>query len=457
MYEYEADTIAAIVTAPGAAAIGVIRVSGPAAAAVARAVTGGARDPSRWPSHMLVRVDILGPGAARIDDGLAVLMRAPRSYTGEDVLELHCHGSPAALQEILRAVLAAGARAAEPGEFTKRAFLNGKLDLAQAEAVMDLVRCRTPTAAARAADQLAGALSRHLAELRERLIRLKGHLEVLIDFSDEDVDLEPEAVAAEAEVLRRVFADLAATYESGRIFREGLRVALVGRPNVGKSSLLNALARANRAIVTEIPGTTRDVIEETIDVGGVPVMVVDTAGLRDGAATDRVEEIGIERARAAAAAADLVIAVVDRSVLWADPPYLPGGGEQRLVLAVNKIDLPAAWQEAPPPLRDGADAVVGVSALTGAGLADLEEAIVAVAGRAARDATPPLTNTRQRDAIAKVEASLGDAVAAARSGAPPEIVAVDVQLALQHLGAVTGEIATDDVLDLVFREFCMGK
>ncbi len=450
---YVDDTIAAIATAPGPGAVGIIRVSGPRACAVAGAVF-STPDPQGWRSHQLVRGDVLGPSGARIDDGLAVLMRAPRSYTGEDVLELHCHGSPAALQEILRAVLAAGARPAEAGEFTKRAFLNGKIDLAQAEAVMDLVRCRTPTAAARAADQLSGSLSRHLDELRDRLIRLKGHLEVLIDFSEEDVDLDPGAVADQAEDLRRLFAELSATYRSGRIYRDGLRLALSGRPNVGKSSLLNALARSNRAIVTEIPGTTRDVLEETIDIAGVPVVLADTAGLR--AAADRVEEIGVERARAAAAAADLVIVVLDSSVPYAEPPYWPGA-DQRTLVAINKIDLPARWEPDHGEHLAHADAVVSVSAHRGDGIDDLEAAILAVAGSATRDSTPPLTNTRQRDAIDKVTTSLTHAVAAARAGAPPDIVAVDVQLALEQLGEVTGAIVTDDVLELVFREFCMGK
>lgn len=450
---YIPDTIAAIATPPGAGAIGVIRVSGPAAEAIAGVVF-AAGDPARWPSHRLMRGFLLDSEGRRIDDGLAVLMRAPRSYTGEDVLELHGHGSPTALQEILRAVFAAGARAADPGEFTKRAFLNGKLDLAQAEAVMDLVRGRTPTAAARAADQLSGSLSRHLGELRERLIRLKGHLEVLIDFSDEDVDLEPDAVTRDVEGLRREFADLAATYRAGRLYREGLRVAITGHPNVGKSSMLNALARADRAIVTDVPGTTRDVLEEALDIGGVPVLIADTAGLREGG--DRIERIGIERARTAAAAADLLLVVVDRSVAYADPPYLPGP-DQSAVVAINKCDLPAQWGQIGDELRARAATVVEVSARSGAGIHVLERAIVDVAGEVALDATPPLTNTRQRDAIAKVEASLAQAAQSASAGAPPDIVAVDVQIALEHLAAVTGEIVTDDVLDLVFREFCMGK
>lgn len=454
---YVADTIAAIATAPGPGAIGIVRVSGPDAARIAARVTAAACGADTWPSHKMVRADILDPGGRRIDDGLAVLMRAPHSYSGEDVLEIQCHGSPAALQEVLRSVLAAGARPAEPGEFTKRAFLNGKLDLAQAEAVMDLVRCRTPTAASVAADQLSGALSRHLGDLRERLIRLEGHLEVQIDFTEEDVEIDPGATAEQAELLYRDVAALLASYQRGRVYREGLRVAITGRPNVGKSSLLNALARANRAIVTAAPGTTRDVIEETIDIGGVPVVVSDTAGLRR--ATDEAEAIGIERARSACVGADLVLVVLDTSTPYAEPPHWPRGPDtgQRVVVVLNKSDLPDLWSPAEIASTDAGEVVIRISAKTGAGIEDLEEAIVGQGASDRADSTPPLTNTRQRDAIAKVAASLLQASDAAAAGAPPDIVAVDVQLALQHLGAVTGEIVSDDVLDLVFREFCMGK
>ena len=449
---YVPDTIAAIATAAGPGAVGIVRISGPGAAQVAERLVRATTD--RWASHKLVRAHFHSIGGDRIDDGLAVMMRAPNSYTGEDVFEIQGHGSPAALQEILRAALAAGARPAEPGEFTKRAFLNGKIDLAQAEAVMDLVRCRTPSAATLAADQLSGALSRHLGELRQSLIRLKGHLEVLIDFSEEDVSIEPDAISGEAAALHESIERLLTTYEHGRIFREGLRIAITGRPNVGKSSILNALARANRAIVTELPGTTRDVIEESIDIGGIPVVVSDTAGLRQ--ATDRVEEIGIERARAATAAADLVLVVLDRAVPFEEPPGWPHA-DQRAVVAINKIDLPSSWSPADLERVSSRFETVPVSASTGEGIPNLEAAIAAAAGVGATDSTPPLTNTRQRDAVAKVEESLRHAADAAKTGQPPDIIAVDVQLALEHLGSVTGEIVNDDVLDLVFREFCMGK
>ncbi len=447
---YAADTIAAIATAPGPGAIGIIRVSGPEARAVAAAVTG---TEAEWPSHKLVRVRLRDRAGAQIDDGLAVLMRGPHSYTGEDVVEIQCHGSPEGLQAILRAVLAAGARAAEPGEFTKRAFLNGKLDLAQAEAVMDLVRCRTPAAAAQAADQLAGALSRHLGDLRQRLIQLKAHLEVQIDFSEEDVDLDPQQTTRMAAAIQSDVAALLATYERGRIYNSGLRIAIVGRPNVGKSSLLNALARANRAIVTEIPGTTRDVVEEVIDLGGVPVVVRDTAGLRE--AADRVEEIGIERAREAAGSADLALVVLDRSQPYQAPPLWPHA-EQSGLLVVNKTDLPPAWSAGEIEV-EGTEATIEISARTGEGLAELEEAIARIAGVAWSDSTPPLTNTRQRDAMTRVKNSLEHAVGAANTDQPPDIIAVDVQLALDHLAEITGEIVNDDILDVVFREFCMGK
>ncbi len=443
---YIRDTIAAIATAAGPSAVGIVRISGPDAAQVGAKLF--QRDTCHWEPHKLTRVAIYGTDGKTLDDGLASLMRSPRSYTGEDVVEVQGHGSPAVLQATLQAAFAAGARPAEPGEFTKRAFLNGKLDLAQAEAVMDLVRCRTPSAANLAADQLSGALSRHLGSIKNRLIGLKGHLEVLIDFTEEDVDLDPDAVTSSASVLQRDLEALLKTYQRGRIYREGLRITISGRPNVGKSSLLNALARSERAIVTDIAGTTRDVIEESIDLGGVPVVISDTAGMRQ--ATDRVEEIGIERARNSAAAADVVLAVVDQSQPYQEPPEL-GHAEQRTLLVINKIDLPSRWDDV-----QSADAI-RVSARTGQGIEDLERAILGITEEQWSDALPPLTNTRQRDAIAKVAESVRQATEAARAGHPPDIVAVDIQLALDQLGTVTGEIINDDVLDLVFREFCMGK
>jgi tRNA modification GTPase len=447
---YRQDTIAAVATPSGPGAIGVIRVSGPECERIAAAVF--ARDAKHsWRSRVLYRGRILRDGAA-LDDALAVLMRAPNSYTGEDVLELHCHGSPAVLATALQAVLRAGARPAEAGEFTKRAFLNGKLDLTQAEAVIDLIRARTPEGVEQAADQLFGRLASHLGELRTQLIRIKGHLEARIDFSDEEIDFDDEELSAEIEVSLATVRDLLRTYARGRLVKQGLRLAITGRPNVGKSSLLNALAQADRAIVTALPGTTRDVIEEGLDFDGVPVIVADTAGLRD--AADEIERIGVERARAVAAAADVVLVILDRSMPYEAPAHVPREG-QRCVFVLNKVDRPAAWGR--DRLDDRSHPVVEVSALTGAGLEALRHAVVEAAGFVHGDSLPTLTSERQRDALAAVEDDLMRALTATRADTPPDLVAVDVQLALEHVGSVTGECSNEDVLDAIFREFCIGK
>src|SRR5262245_15388517 len=291
---YEADTIAAIATPAGPGGIGVVRVSGSAAERLADA-SFRRRGGGAWQTHRLYHGRILGCDGSAIDDGLAVLMRAPHSYTGEDVLELHCHGRPLRRQRVLHAVLERGARPAHAGEFTKRAFLNGKLDLAQAEAVAELVRARTADGASVAADHLFGGLSAHLAGLREQLIRIKGRLEVSIDFSDSDVVIDDAGLGADLERAGEEVAALRRTYARGRLLRDGLRVAIIGRPNAGKSSLLNALLGSERAIVTALPGTTRDVLEDSADFAGVPVVLCDTAGLRETA--DEVERIGGDRAR----------------------------------------------------------------------------------------------------------------------------------------------------------------
>ena len=449
---YRQDTIAAVATPPGPGAIGVIRVSGPDCERIAAAVF--ARESTRpWRPRVLYRGMIRRDGAP-LDDALAVLMRAPHSYTGEDVLELHCHGSPAVLHAALQQVLRAGARPAEAGEFTKRAYLNGKLDLTQAEAVIDLIRARTPEGAAQAAEQLFGHLGYHLDELRGRLIRIKGHLEARIDFSDEEIDFDDAALGAEiGSALGRV-RDLLRTYARGRLLKQGLRLAITGRPNVGKSSLLNALAQADRAIVTAMPGTTRDVIEEGLDFAGVPVIVADTAGLRD--APGEIERIGVERARAVAQAADVVLVVLDRSVPFEPPAHWPHQ-DQRCVFVLNKIDRPAAWDTEVLGDRRRDHPLVEVSARRGDGLDDLRRTVVEAAGFVHGDSLPALTSIRQREGLAAVEEDLLRALSAARAATPPDLIAVDVQLALEHVGAVTGEVNNEEVLDAIFREFCIGK
>jgi tRNA modification GTPase len=448
---YEADTIAAIATPPGPGGIGVVRVSGPAAERLAHAVF-RRRRPGGWQTHRLYGGRIVGRDEIPLDDGLAVLMRAPRSYTGEDVLELHCHGSPVVLQRVLQSLLEYGARPARAGEFTKRAFLNGKLDLAQAEAVAALVRARTTDAAGAAADQLFGHLSAHLAALREQLIRAKSHLEARIDFSEE-VDLDDAALAADLDRARARAAALHRTYARGRLLRDGLRVAITGRPNVGKSSLLNALLGAERAIVSATPGTTRDVLEDSADFGGVPVVLCDTAGLRD--AGDEVERIGIARAHSAAAAADVVLVVLDTA-----QPFAP----QRAMLArdaplavLNKIDLACVWSADEIAAVESAYETVRISATVPRGLDALRQAVTQRGSGQWGDNVPTLISARQHDALVKVEAGLARALAALGDALPAELIAADVQGALEALGAVTGAVSSEEVLDAVFREFCIGK
>ena len=448
---YESDTIAAIATPAGPGSIGVVRASGPTAEHLARGVFQRHR-PGAWQSHRLYGGRILAGDGTPLDDGLAVLMRAPRSYTGEDVLELQCHGSPVLVQRVLQSLLSRGARPARPGEFTQRAFLNGKLDLAQAEAVADLITARTGDAASVAADQLFGRLSAHLGDLRTELIRAKGHLEACIDFSEEDLDLDVGGLAADLDRVRTNVGALLRTYARGRLLRNGLHVAITGRPNVGKSSLLNALLGSERAIVTEQPGTTRDIIEESADFDGIPVVLADTAGLRD--SDDAVERIGVERARRVAEAADVVLVVLDTARPLAGQETLLEDGS---IAVLNKIDLPTAWRPEEIAAIEARHPAVRVSATVPRGLDALRQAVIRRAGGAFTDQLPTLTSARQHDALVKVEVSLTHALGALHKGLPPDLVAVDLQAALDHVGAVTGLVTSEDVLDAVFREFCIGK
>jgi tRNA modification GTPase len=448
---YTPDTIAAIATPPGPGGIGVIRVSGPAAAAFATRVAHRLR-PGPWRSHHLYRAQLCGMDGTALDDGLAVLMRAPHSYTGEDVVELHAHGSPVVLEQILAALFAAGARPARAGEFTQRAFLNGKLDLTQAEAVMALVEARTADGAVAAAGALFGGLSARCAAIRDALVRARAHCEARLDFGDEELDLDEKTLVDELLRARRHISDLLAGAPRGALTRNGLRVVLSGRPNAGKSSLLNALCGEERAIVTAFPGTTRDAIEAQTDFDGIAVTLVDTAGRRE--TDDAVERLGVARAEAAVATADLVLVVLD-----ATRPF----GEQRVLLsqaslvAVNKSDCPSAWSQDERQELDASCAPVAISATEPRGLDALRAAVLGCAGVQWGDNVPPLASARQCDALAKAEASLSGALEAAAAALPVELIAVDVQAALDHIGAVTGSATSEDVLDAVFREFCIGK
>lgn len=467
------DTICAVATPMGEGGIGIIRISGGKAIDVASGVlrlrAGRSLHDAR--SHRLYRADLVAGGGARgpgsaggvFDDALVVVMRGPRSYTGETVVEIHAHGGPVVLQLLCAGLVREGARLAEPGEFTKRAFLNGRLDLAQAEAVLDTIRARTEGGLAIAQEQLRGALSARVDELRERLIRLLGHVEAAIDFTEEDLAFVSQAELEEG--LEGAVAALGRLRDSareGRIFREGLATVIVGRANVGKSSLLNALLETDRAIVTAVPGTTRDVLEETLNIRGIPVRLIDTAGLRG--TQDEVEREGIRRSTAAMEQAELLMVVLDGSAPLTDEDralFRQREGQKRLVV-VNKIDLPRGLDEGElAGLVEGRPdcARVSISAKSGAGLDALKDRVRELVVR--RDFEPgeslTVTRVRHMTALTRAVESLAitrDSVARGLSG---EFVAVDLRAAVDALGEITGAVTTDEILDRIFKEFCIGK
>jgi tRNA modification GTPase len=452
------DTIAAIGTPLGEGGIGIIRLSGAEALPILRRLVvpaGGGDARPAWTPWRLRYGHVVEPASGTtIDEVLAVWMPAPRTYTRQDVAEIHCHGGYEPLRRVLELCLQAGARLAEPGEFTLRAFLNGRIDLAQAEAVVDVVRARSRAGLQMAMGQLDGQLSACVGSVRSRLLEALAHLEAAIDFPDDEIppcDL-PGILAEAAEALDRLLAGA----EQGMAYRQGIRTAIVGRPNVGKSSLLNALLRAERAIVTEIPGTTRDTLEETVVVGGVPLVLVDTAGIAETA--DPVEQLGVARSRAAVEAADLALLVVDGSAPLTDQDRAIAGllTGRAALLVVNKCDLPPVpGAEALLPERRA----VRVSALTGQGLDDLEGALLdtILTGRLQAGETPLVSRPRHVEALRRARAHVEAAGKAGREGWPDDCVAIDVRAAIAALGEVTGETVGEDLVAKVFADFCIGK
>lgn len=450
------DTIVAPATPPGEGGVAIVRLSGPRAEALLREAFRSRSRPARPLSHHLYHGHLCRADGAVIDEVLAVVMRAPHSYTGEDVAEVHCHGGVHLLRSVLDLFITAGARLARPGEFTERAFLNGRLDLAQAEAVAALIGARSEQAARAALAQLDGRLSQALhgfaGELRELLLLVEAH----IDFSDDDLGaLDLGAVAARAAAVRRKMQELAATFDAGRPLREGVNVLILGRPNVGKSSLLNALLGEARAIVTAIPGTTRDTVEEQLVLGGIPVRLVDTAGVRDTA--DPIEQEGVRRAQAKARAADLVLLVIDASIpLTAeDCMAIELAPPARTLVVRNKSDLPAAG---PFEALTAFSRQVDVAARSGAGLPALQEAVVSFFGGEAAGALAEgavVTERRHREALEAGCAALERFAVAA--GAPLECLALELREALAALGLITGETTPEDLLQEIFGRFCIGK
>ncbi len=443
------DTIAALATPAGGGAVAVIRISGPAAVAVADRATGGRA--SRAAERRVTLMQLLDGAGAPLDDVLVTRFRAPRSYTGEDVVELACHGGLLVTRLALARLLECGARGARPGEFTQRAFLNGKLDLTQAEAVMDLISARSRMALRAARVQLDGRLGRLTEALRAELLEVVVHLEAHIDFPDEDIEpaVGRELAARLAAIIRRI-EQLAATADQGRLLREGVRTVICGEPNVGKSSLLNQLAGRPRAIVHESAGTTRDTIDEPVDVGGVTLLLTDTAGIRP--AADAVEREGVARSREALATADLVLEVADASAApgWRPAPDELAGRPHLLVL--NKCDrgVHPRWRE-----RGG----LAVSCLTGEGLGALRERVLEVLALGPGDwgAEAVAVNARHRGCLRAAAAAAGRAVGLLEGGEGLEYVAVELREALDEVGAIAGRVDVEEILDGVFGRFCIGK
>ena len=457
------DTIAAVATPPGSGGVGIVRVSGAEAPAIARALFVSSR-----PSFTGLKPYRLHHGHVRdahgqvLDEALAAFMPGPGSYTGEDVVEFNCHGGPAVLQAVLQAALEAGARPAGPGEFTYRAFRNGRLDLTQAEAVAETIAAPTRAGLALAQAKLSGALGELVADLRERLEALRVQLCVAVDFPEDEVEcLAPELLARETAEVRAAIDRLVRNFERGRRWREGALAVLAGRVNAGKSSLMNALLGRERAIVTDIPGTTRDYIEEAIDLDGLPVRLVDTAGLRD--TEDAVELAGLERSRDLTERADLILLVVDhtRPMAPEDTALAQTAGPDRLLVVLNKQDLDAAPATDAPTAQWFADAgfeTITLSAKTGAGIELLCRRLrKRIVGSAEPDASELVPNLRQSQALQQAAEELAALEIDLAADTPYDLLSVRLETACTLLNEITGHIAPAHILEAVFSSFCIGK
>ena len=451
------DTIVAIATGAGPAGIGIVRISGPTALEIGCRLHRVRHQPSHTLRYAMIREPITGE---ILDDALVAVFRAPRSFTGEDVVEIQGHGGSVTLKRVFSACLAAGARAARAGEFSERAFTNGRLDLAQAEAVADLIAAGTVAAQRAARRQAAGELSDEVRTAGSLLKGVLARIHASIDFPEEVGEIDAPAVAAglasAGERLRRLFSGAA----YARRLRDGIRVVLTGRPNVGKSSLLNALARSDRAIVTPIPGTTRDIVWEDLEIDGIPVRALDTAGIR--ATTDPIERIGVDRARQAVESADIVVAVLDaESGLEPEDHLMLAGLSERLcIVAINKSDRGDAHTLTTTlrsTLPEGCR-IVATTAPRSIGIDALRRAIGAAAGAPGAGADAPLvTSARHEAAILRALKDIEEAERTLAVGLPPELIAVDIHAALQALGEITGETAREDIIAGIFARFCIGK
>ena len=456
------DTIAAIATAisPQQGSVGIVRLSGDRAVAIAQQIfkAGGKQ---LWESHRILYGYVKNPLTNDIiDESLLLLMKAPRSFTREDVVEFHCHGGIMAVQQVLNLCLEQGARLAEAGEFTLRAFLNGRIDLTQAESINDLVGAKSAQAAQFAIASLRGKLAQSLKYLRGKCLNVLTEIEARIDFEDDLPPLDVEWVIAEVMTVSKESQQILATADRGELLRTGLKVAIVGRPNVGKSSLLNAWSRSDRAIVTDLPGTTRDVVDSQLVVGGIPIQVLDTAGIRE--TEDVVEKIGVERSRQAAQSADLVLMVIDASVGWIekDAEIYKTVSDRPVILVINKIDLTPQDSVTPQPISPHESIpMVKTAASQQQGIEDLESAILQCIQQdaiAAADLDVAI-NQRQKACLLRVVQSLDNVQIAIADQLPLDFWTIDLRAAISAIGEITGEEVTESVLDQIFSRFCIGK
>ncbi len=457
------DTICAISTSLGEGGIGIVRISGKDAIPIAtKLFKGKVRHPlSGLLSHTIHYGEIIDPKTGkRIDEVLLTIMKAPRTYTREDIVEINCHGGIVPLRRVLELILMEGARLAEPGEYTRRAFLRGRIDLIQAEAVLDVIRSKTEDSLGIALNQLGGRLSKEVSMIRDKLLTVAAQIEASIDFPEEDIEpLNPGEIKENIKLISKEIQIVIETAEEGKIYREGIETAIVGRPNVGKSSLLNALLKEDRAIVTPVPGTTRDIIEEWLNLKGVPLRIVDTAGIRH--PIDPVEKEGVKRSHETIDRADLVLFVLDSSeeLKDEDRDLVKRVKDKRKIIILNKIDLGKSIDEACIREIFSAEPIVSISAKEGTGLEELKEAIVGLIlkGGVPQHERPCITKARHKDALIKARDFLGDLSNSLREGLSPEFLSLDLRAAINAIGEITGQTTTEDILNKIFEEFCIGK
>ncbi|WGG87205.1 tRNA uridine-5-carboxymethylaminomethyl(34) synthesis GTPase MnmE [Enterococcus faecium] len=459
----EFDTIAAISTPPGEGAISIVRLSGDQAVQLADKVyQSGNKRLSEVPSHTIHYGHIVDPKSNQlVDEVMVSVMRAPKTFTREDVVEINCHGGIVVVNQILQLLLREGARLAEPGEFTKRAFLNGRVDLSQAEAVMDLIRAKTDKAMGLALNQLDGNLSALIRSLRQEILETLAQVEVNIDYPEYDdvEELTTKLLLEKAQMIQQRIQALLATSKQGKVLREGLSTAIIGRPNVGKSSLLNHLLREEKAIVTDIAGTTRDVIEEYVNVRGVPLKLIDTAGIRE--TEDVVERIGVERSRKALAEADLILLVLNQSepLTAEDEQLLEATSGLKRIILLNKTDLPTQLEQEKLKKLIENEPVFSISVAKNDGLDRLESAIsdLFFSGETGeRDATY-VSNTRHIALLEKASLSLEEVIAGIDAGMPVDLVQIDMTRCWDYLGEVVGDSVQDELITQLFSQFCLGK